>query len=76
MRTAWLWSLAAFHVFQAAGALTTRQNDAPAVVALDTERIEVQDPLSRDRLRRRRQTETVRQDLANEVFYPMTGLDP
>lgn len=70
MRAAWVWSLAVFHLVQAAGVFTTRQNDAPAVVALDTERREIQDPLSRDRLRRR-QTETVRQNLANEVRFPV-----
>ncbi|PYI10906.1 acid protease [Aspergillus sclerotiicarbonarius CBS 121057] len=47
-------------------ALTLRQREIPAVVALDVKRNDVSDPVARDRARRKRDTTTVSQALDNE----------
>ena len=66
MHIAWLLSLATSLISSSAGALTLHKRDVPAVVTLDIARKDVDDPVGRDRLRRR--GETVGQGLDNEVW--------
>lgn len=69
MNIAWLLLLGTSLVSPGAAALTLQRRDAPAVVALNIGRKDVDDPVARDRLRRRNE-QIVRQGLDNEVWSP------
>lgn len=66
MYSVWLLLLSTYLLSLGADALTLRKRDAPAVIALDTERSDVDDPVVRDLLRRRN-GHTVGQSLDNKV---------
>ncbi|PYH98933.1 acid protease [Aspergillus ellipticus CBS 707.79] len=51
---------------ETARALTLRERDSPAIVALDIKRKDILDPIERDRLRRKRDTTTIDQAIDNE----------
>ncbi|RAL08401.1 pepsin-like aspartic protease [Aspergillus homomorphus CBS 101889] len=62
----WLFFItAALSLIRTAAALTLQKRDTPAVVALDIKRNNISDPITRDRVRRKRE-ETVGQTLDNE----------
>ncbi|RJE18235.1 protease [Aspergillus sclerotialis] len=65
MHIAWLLLLGTSLVSPSAAALTLQKRDAPAVVGLNIGRKDVDDPVGRDRLRRRN-GQTVGQGLDNE----------
>ena len=54
--------------FDYASSLSLKKRDTPAVLSLDIERRHVDNPIERDRLRRR--DKTVKQTLDNEVYSP------
>lgn len=66
MYSVWLLLLSTSLLSLGADALTLRKRDALAVIALDTERSDVDDPVGRDLLRRR-SGHTVGQSLDNKV---------
>lgn len=66
MRGIWIPLLGASLVFPGADSLTLRKRDTPAVVALDTRRQDIEDPVGRDLLRRRN-GRTISQGLDNKV---------
>lgn len=66
MHSVRLLLLSAYVLLLGADALTLRKRDAPSVIALDTERSDIDDPVGRDVLRRR-DGHTVSQSLDNKV---------
>jgi hypothetical protein len=68
MRTASILGLAASVVSLGVESIRLAEREQPAVVQLGIERRRVENPVERDRLRRRQSSQTIQQILDNEVY--------